>query len=683
MKIKSLQISNVLSFAYVENIDEAPKITFDDGLNILIGQNGAGKSTVLEVINFIFKRIIFAQFLRNQDVYSRRSTAAPNDIKNIIHRNTTQQAVTTIGFRLDPHWDFQDKNQQIRIVVSLDEIDERNIQIIRENLPFVQQVATAYSPEGVPAPNFDVVSKEIIFNIFLHKNNNSFTSSTDPGNGDTGVVYLTSYNFFKELIELHNMENPKSPIPPLLESFALIGSYRNYHAFSDGISLSGQTADQQIQAIKQAEHSRSTNHAEQSEPTVFNLVRLLIAGIHYTMFGDTTLAAKADQEANEQPFLKKINSKLSLVGLKAQVSLIEKRNWQYSFTFLDIRRDKRLADINSLSAGQKAIIHLVFEAYARGELKGGVIIIDEPEIHLHYQFQNEYLRIIEDINREQQCQYILVTHSESLINSKTISKVRRFTLDEHGHSTVKSPTIQEDQKSLVKILDNTRSIYAFFAKKVVLVEGDSDRYLFRAIFQERFPQHNQEIAVLDIGGKGNLQRWKQFFSAFGLAVYYIGDFDNVMTLDFLEGRLVPNAQAEAIRETLRQQKLDNLTVPQTGELTNALTALVADPEHLTKPKVSLWKPVVDRYNNLAKVSNVEVVQAIKTTIANIDRAIEQKYADRIFILKRGALEEYIGGAHADLNEVATFCETELSQWLDTEHAQEIREITGAIANDVA
>lgn len=679
MKIKTLQISNVLSFAHYENTDDVPPITFDDGLNILIGQNGAGKSTALEVINFIFKRVIFPQFLRNQDTYLKRSTAAPNEIKSIIYKNNTQSSYS--GFRLDPHWDFQGKSQKIRIVVSLDDIDLRNIQIIQDQLPQFQRIAGIYSTESIPQPNFATISKEIAFNISLTRSNNTFSSSSNPGDNDPGVIYLTRYNFIKELIEFHNMENPSANIPPLFESFALIGSYRNYHNFSEAISLASQTADQQIQSIKQTENNRSTNGAEQSEPTVFNLVRLLIAGIHFSEYGDAHLGENAEKRANEQTFLKKINNKLSLVGLKAQVNLVEKRTWQYSFSFLDLKRDRKLADINSLSAGQKAIIHLVFEAYGRGELKGGVVVIDEPEIHLHYQFQSEYLRIIEEINRDQQCQYILVTHSESLINSQTIGKVRRFALDQSGHSTVKSPVIQEDQKSLVKMLDNTRSIYAFFAKKVVLVEGDSDRYLFRAIFQELYPQFNQEIAVLDIGGKGNLERWKNFFTLFGLSVYYIGDFDNVMTLDFPEGRLVPKVQAIAIRDDLKQEKLNNLTAQQVDELSKAFNALVADPEKITKPQVSLWKPLLDRYVHLAEVRNAEVVQKLKECDLDIDQRIEQKYADKIYILKLGAIEQYIGGPHADLNEIAKFCEERLASWLSTSAANEIRSIVQAIADD--
>jgi len=79
MIIKELQISNILSFKYFDNILEATKIEFDGDLNIFIGENGSGKSTALEVINFIFKKVLFTQFNVNQDLYSRKSTLTGPD----------------------------------------------------------------------------------------------------------------------------------------------------------------------------------------------------------------------------------------------------------------------------------------------------------------------------------------------------------------------------------------------------------------------------------------------------------------------------------------------------------------------------------------------------------------------------------------------------------------------------
>ncbi|PIY17018.1 hypothetical protein COZ14_04355, partial [Candidatus Dojkabacteria bacterium CG_4_10_14_3_um_filter_Dojkabacteria_WS6_41_9] len=86
MKIKSLQISNILTFKYVDDIEKAEKIIFDKDFNILIGQNGAGKSTVLEVINFIFKRVLFVPYTTNQDLYFRRIKVNNDERKQVLSK---------------------------------------------------------------------------------------------------------------------------------------------------------------------------------------------------------------------------------------------------------------------------------------------------------------------------------------------------------------------------------------------------------------------------------------------------------------------------------------------------------------------------------------------------------------------------------------------------------------------
>ena len=308
--------------------------------------------------------------------------------------------------------------------------------------------------------------------------------------------------------------------------------------------------------------------------------------------------------------------------MKCRIRVSSRITREYAFEFIDTQRNRPISNINHLGAGQKALIHLVFEAYGRGDLKGGVVIIDEPEIHLHYQFQNEYLRIIEKINQEQNCQYVLVTHSESLINSVTIHKVKRFALDEGNNTTIKAPVLTTVQKVLIKILDNTRSTYAFFAKKVILVEGETDRYFFKALIKEIVPNLNQEIAVLDISGKPNYETWKEFFEAFGLTVFFIGDFDAV--LKFLY-------------------------------------------------------PI----NPAPKLPTLTLVNNFKASHPNWEADIEQKYAQKIYILKDGNLEYYLDIHQKGLPGIIEFCEENLQGYLADETntmSKEIRHIIDQIAD---
>lgn len=609
MIIKELQISNILSFKNFNNVSEATKIIFDDNLNIFIGENGSGKSTALEVINFIFKRVLFTQFNVNQDLYSRKNTLNSPDKKNILSPANNQ---TYSGFRLEPNWDKEAENkpQKIKLVIELDEIDTANINHLI-NIKEKLNLFSSYTNHPItPAV---AIQREYSLEITLNKTDKTFSVNISPNNSDPGYLYLVNYNFYKELISFHNFENPQDLIAPLYESFTLIGGYRNYNAFNPTVSLQGASAAQQIQQIRTQEYSKSLNSNEQSEPAIFNLVRLRVAGKHYEIYGEESQGINCEQEANNQIFLSQINNRLKLVNLEVKIQFTGKQKWEYSFQFYDLKRKQPLTDINSLSAGQKAIIHLVFEAYGRGDLKGGLVIIDEPEIHLHYQFQNEYLRVIEEINKEQNCQYVLVTHSESLINSVTIHKAKRFALDSENHTTIKAPVLSADQKLLIKILDNTRSAYAFFAKKVVLVEGDTDRYFFKSILQELKPDMNQEIAILDIIGKPNYSAWKDFFEAFGLTVYFIGDLDSAF-----------------------------------GFLYSTEIAY--------------------------KLNTSEIVAGFKCTHSNLETAIEQKYSERIFILKNGDLEDYLGIHNKGLPGIIKFCNENLKDYLEDNTNEKSKEI---------
>jgi predicted ATP-dependent endonuclease of OLD family len=337
----------------------------------------------------------------------------------------------------------------------------------------------------------------------------------------------------------------------------------------------------------------------------------------------TTNKNKNDCEtaANELDFIKLINEKLSIVHLRVQIKLIDISSWNFAFSFVDTKRNKVVSDINSLSAGQKAITHLVFEAYGRGGLRGGLVIIDEPEIHLHYQFQNEYLRVIERLNAEQGCQYILVTHSEALINSETINSVIRLSLDENGYTKINKPPISTNQKWLVKILDNIRSTHAFFGSKVLLVEGDSDRYFYRTVLGEIEEKLKkgivQDITVLDINGKKKESEWKTLFESFGLKTFFISDLDYAW-------KFYPGETA--------------------FKLNNASLA------------------------NCFKASHLDVIPKI-----------DAEYVNNIFILKEGDLELYLG-IEKDLTNVIDLCQTSIKAYLANSSDSKVQELKTIMAH---
>jgi predicted ATP-dependent endonuclease of OLD family len=608
LKIAALQISNIWSFKYHENIEDAPKISFDENLNILIGQNGAGKSTVLEIINFIFRRVLFAPYIRYDDLFNRRQSLPAGDKKSTIRKLDNWQNYKT--FRLEPNYDYESNSQQIRITVRIDEVDRSNIEHLRLNREKLSLIVTDYSSFQFLA---DGEFKDVYeIDITLNKNQDLYSVTTI---NDPGFIYLTEYSLYKEAIRIHNEINPSDLIQVLAESFSLVSSYRNYSTYSPTVSLSGTSSStQQIQAFRSSEYSKSMNATESSEPTVFNLVRLQMAEPIIELISGDKTEDECVRLANQLPFVHSINEKLKIVKLRVEIKLTDKRNWEFAFSFIDTKRGRPVTDISALSAGQKAIVHLVFEAYGRGELLGGLVIIDEPEIHLHLQFQNEYLRVIEKLTQEQFCQYVLVTHSEALVNSGTISSVIRLSLDNDGYTKVTQPSIAASQKWLVKILDNRRSTHAFFGSKVLLVEGETDRYFYRALLGEIESRLkcglSQEITVLNVEGK-RFDLWRTFFDSFGLKTYVAGDLD------------------------------------------------------------CAWKYYDARSH--PKLNTPELVQNFLDTHPDVMERIDADFEAGFFILKAGVLEDYLG-IRKDLGLVIDFCENRIGAFIDDTSDSKVRTI---------
>ena len=115
------------------------------------------------------------------------------------------------------------------------------------------------------------------------------------------------------------------------------------------------------------------------------------------------------------------------------------------------------------------------------------MIIDEPELHLHTQMQEQFLKIIQDAN-ELKLQFILATHSPIFVNPDTTEGLHRFYMENDFTKVInlkievndeKKAKDELDEKDLIRILNYTNSSKVFFLKKVILVEGATDEYFYK------------------------------------------------------------------------------------------------------------------------------------------------------------------------------------------------------------
>jgi predicted ATPase len=110
-----------------------------------------------------------------------------------------------------------------------------------------------------------------------------------------------------------------------------------------------------------------------------------------------------------QEFLKLINDRF-LHG-KRIVGVDER-----SFRVLVQAEDGQRFSIEALSSGEKQILLMLAEVQRRLR-RGGLLLIDEPEIHLHPRWQRLLVRALTDLCAEHDAQLIITTHSEEVANA--------------------------------------------------------------------------------------------------------------------------------------------------------------------------------------------------------------------------------------------------------------------------
>ena len=75
------------------------------------------------------------------------------------------------------------------------------------------------------------------------------------------------------------------------------------------------------------------------------------------------------------------------------------------------RKGEQIIDMDRLSAGEKQILLLLFTLFLM-EDKPTVLLLDEPEISLHIEWQDRLIALMHDLNPN--CQIIMTTHSPNI-----------------------------------------------------------------------------------------------------------------------------------------------------------------------------------------------------------------------------------------------------------------------------
>ena len=630
MQIKEIKISNLLSFPYV-NPDDFQKMTpisfygenGYQGLKIFIGNNASGKSNFIKILEEFFATLIKdfsfdTSFSRDSDISMRKAIQSRNNYTKYLQTNNKTPNQPSI----------------LEISLELSDVDYENIGFVCKYTSKINSILDKYSKLNLRFPEYKLQTLlEQPHTLTLHasfdEKEQEFTIDKSKLNEyQLFILLCIRYQKLLQIVIVIFNQYEKKPEERkrylLKKSFAILNNNRSNLDFKNFINPN--------EIINDLDYSRNS-----------------LVGYTWCIYKIWSILENFTQKELLSPDLnqqeKVIDERLKksdfFVSLNYMMNKYFDKHLRVDYVngmigFYMVDEKERVFYFNDLSDGEKSLLTMIFALYGNN-LADGFMIVNEPELHLHPQYQKELAEVCEEISDRIGTQFIISTNSSLFINEKNLTNVYRMYKNKDQNSLISAPkiTVDYDDATLMHMLRFENLSKIFFVDKIILVEGDTDAYFFSFYLnylktQPEWKNVIRDYEIININGKGSFSTWRRFLRKFNIKNYFIGDWDNTVDYWFF-------SRAELNRFYLLANKQVKKQKPE--------------------------KRYRDYYNRLVKTILTFAPKKHKAII----RGIEKLYEDQVFILKEGAIETYVPLEKKGLSYMAYFCNAYFYDWLLDEH----------------
>lgn len=184
----------------------------------------------------------------------------------------------------------------------------------------------------------------------------------------------------------------------------------------------------------------------------------------------------------------------------------------------------------ALSSGEQEVVKVVFDVL-RKEIRHSVIVVDEPELHLHPTLAFKLIETLKTIG-DHTNQFVFLTHSADLISTYYstgdvyfIDAVR--TGANQGH---RLSDLAHSHSHVVQLVGQNLGLFAV-GRKLIFVEGE-DSSIDRLTYHSIATVHNPDARFVPVGSVANILSLNAFEeqirnAIFGIDIFMIRDRDGL------------------------------------------------------------------------------------------------------------------------------------------------------------
>ena len=159
-----------------------------------------------------------------------------------------------------------------------------------------------------------------------------------------------------------------------------------------------------------------------------------------------------------------------------------------------------------------------------------LFLFEEPELYLHPLAQTTLFEALSLISKRNQV--VISTHSPFIFqhdNTDIFIKMQKeLTTPKPMSKLVQIDLRDINVKDLFQIISFETSNVAFLFRKVLLVEGESELIVLPHIasnLNREWGFTKCNVALVKTGGKGDIEKFKDFFARFEIEVFVVADLD--------------------------------------------------------------------------------------------------------------------------------------------------------------
>lgn len=615
MLVRKIALQNVRSF-----LDRA-ELSLDGPITIVIGPNGGGKTNLLDTAVVLLRRYLFASMY-----------AAPNPTPEQPTRHEFRANDVLNNMILERHSGSDGRDQIVEAEIEVTSKDLENMRSMQNDAPRLTELANK-KYVNVTLMNsshwrIDDIAEGTRFTYRL------LNGGFQPTGGEGAASFLQYLQTFemdgrlREEYELSPLSNPLIYLP--------------VNRAAQGIQSTVELAS--YNEFESKRHSDATS-SRQPTPIVNLAIGRMAQKFRLLQEKDNRLAK--DQFRDDPNYIE-LTRLLRDLGYEWSLETIDPLKNKYD---VQLRKQGSSFLVGAASSGEKELLTYLFAIFALN-VRDALIIVDEPELHLHPKWQKALIQLFIQLAESTGNQFLLATHSPTFVSPESIQYVSRvFSRNQRSHILRLDAKALPEGKHLLHIVNSQNNERLFFADEVLLVEGLSDRIFFEAVL-DRFGRADSSrpiLEVISVGGKGLFEAYSSVLRACQIEHSTIADLDYIEQVGTAQIKQLFKVDTRDIKEDV----IENVKSLDGDAVVSAIETAIATNDWGHAAEV--WRYIKSRRRALRHDLSSE--QA-----ALLDGFLEDQRTKRLYLLSLGPLEAYLpfGARSKDIDKLIHFMGT--SDW---------------------